>query len=123
VVVALSTTEAKYVAVGNAGQSAVHVRQLMHDVHQRQHGATRVCENTKGALKLANNPIVPMASNMTKPIDVKHHYIWELVDARTIAVVSIGTSNMLAYGLTKALPEPKNTMIFRRCMGAAPSGD
>jgi hypothetical protein len=62
VVVALSTIEAKYIAVGNAGQSAVHVRQLMHDVHQRQHGATTVYEDTKGAMKLAINP---MASNMT----------------------------------------------------------
>jgi hypothetical protein len=30
---------------------------------------------------------------------------------------------MLADGITKALPEPKQTMIFRRYMGAATSGD
>jgi hypothetical protein len=30
---------------------------------------------------------------------------------------------MLADGVTKALPEPKHTMIFRRCMRPAPSGD
>jgi hypothetical protein len=30
---------------------------------------------------------------------------------------------MLANGLTKALPEPKHKMIFKRCMGAALSGD
>jgi hypothetical protein len=62
-----------------------------------------------------------MASNRTKHIDVKHHYILELVDAKTIAVVSVDTADMLANGLTKALPEPKHMMIFRRCMGAAPS--
>jgi hypothetical protein len=32
----------------------------------------------------------------------------------------VGTTDMLAYALTKALPEAKHTMIFKRCMGAAP---
>jgi hypothetical protein len=43
------------------------------------------------------------------------------LDAKHVAVVSVGTTNLLADGLTKALPEPKNTMIFKRCMGAKPS--
>jgi hypothetical protein len=72
----------------------------------------------EGAVTLANNHI---ASNKKKHIDIKHHYIRELVDAKTAAVVSVGTSNMLADGLTKALPEPGHTMIFKRCMGAKPS--
>jgi hypothetical protein len=83
-VVALSTKEAEYVAVSHAGQSAVHYRQLTHDVHQRKYSETTVCEDNEGAVKLANNP---MASNMTKHIDIKHHYIRELVDEKTVAIV------------------------------------
>jgi hypothetical protein len=86
-VVALSTTEAEYVAMSRAGQNAVHFRQLMHDVHQRQRGPTTVYEDNEGAVKLANNP---MASNRTthiEHIDIKHHYIRELVDTKTVAVV------------------------------------
>jgi hypothetical protein len=90
----------------------------MHDVHQWQRGPTTVYEDNEGAVKLANNPI---ASNKTKHIDIKHHYIRELVDAKTVAVVSVDTTDMLADGLTKALPEPKHTMIFKRCMGAKSS--
>jgi hypothetical protein len=60
---------------------------------------------------------------MTKHIDIKHRYIRELVDAKTVAVIYVGTSNMLGDALTHALPEPKHTMIFKRCMGPAPSGD
>jgi hypothetical protein len=119
-VVALSTTEAEYVDVSRARQSAVHFRQLMAYVHQRQRGATTVHDDNEGAGKLANNP---MASNRTKHIDIKHHYIRELVDAKTVAVISVGTSSMLAHGMTKVLPEPKHKMSFKRCMGAAPSGD
>jgi hypothetical protein len=44
-----------------------------------------------------------------------------MVDARTFDVVSVGTADMLADGITKAMPEPKHTMIFKRSMGAAPS--
>jgi hypothetical protein len=112
-VVALSTTEAKYIAVNRSGQSATHFRQLMHIVHQRQHDATIIDEDNEGAVKLANNP---MASNTTKHIDIKHHNIRELVDAHTVAVVLLATSNVLAYGLTKALPEPKHTMISTLAM-------
>jgi hypothetical protein len=64
-----------------------------------------------------------MASNKTKHIDIKYHYVRELVDAKTVAAISLGTSDMLVDGITKALPKPKHTMILRRCMGAAPSGD
>jgi hypothetical protein len=101
----------------------------MHDVHQRQHGATIAYEDNEGAVKLANNS---MASKMTEHVYVKHHYIRELVDARTVAVAYVGTADMMAGGLTKALPEPKHTMIFipkhtmifMRCMrAAAPSED
>jgi hypothetical protein len=93
---------------------------LIQYVHQHQYGATTVYEDNEGVVKLANNP---MASTKTKHIDIKHHYIRELLDARTVAVLSVGTTKTHADGLTKALPEPKHTMIFMRCMGAAPSGD
>jgi hypothetical protein len=92
----------------------------MRDVNQRQHGATTVYEDNAGAVKLANNP---MASNRTKHIDIKQHYIRELVDANTVVVVSVGTADMLVDGLMKALPEPKHKMIFWRCMGAVASED
>jgi hypothetical protein len=61
----------------------------MHDVHERQHGGvTTIYEDNERAFKLANNP---MASKRRKHIDIKHHYIRELVDARTVAVVFVGT--------------------------------
>jgi hypothetical protein len=37
---------------------------------------------------------------MTWHIDIKHRYTRELVDAKIIVVVSVGTANMLADGLT-----------------------
>eukprot|EP00873_Tetraselmis_striata_P026590 jgi/Tetstr1/446854/TSEL_034332.t1 len=111
---ALSTTEAEYVALSRAAQNTVHFRQLLQDIHQQQQGPTIVYEDNQGAVKLANNP---MASHRTKHIDIKHHYTRDLVDAGTISVTPIATSKMLADGLTKALPEPTHTLLFRQCMG------
>eukprot|EP00873_Tetraselmis_striata_P018760 jgi/Tetstr1/439024/TSEL_027516.t1 len=111
---ALSTTEAEYVALSRAAQNTVHFRQLLQDIHQQQQGPTIVYEDNQGAVKLANNP---MASHRTKHIDIKHHYTRDLVDAGTISVTPIATTKMLADGLTKALPEPTHTLLFRQCMG------
>jgi hypothetical protein len=60
----------------------------MLEVHQCQRGATTIYEDNEGAVKLANSP---MASNMIKHIHIKHRYIRELVDAKTIAVLSTCT--------------------------------
>jgi cysteine synthase len=90
-VVALSTTKVEFVVITRAGHSAIHFRQLMQDVYQRQHGATTIYEDSEGAVKLAQNP---MASNMTNHIDIKHHCIRERVDARIVAVASVGTGGM-----------------------------
>jgi hypothetical protein len=84
-----------------------------------EHGATTVCEDNQRAIKLANNP---MASSTTKHTDIKYHYIWEMMHARAVAVVFVGKAYMMANGLTKAPPEPEHTIIFKGCMGAAPSG-
>jgi hypothetical protein len=51
-------------------------------------GPTIVHGDTESVVKLANNPMV---SNMTKRIDIHPHYTRELVDSRTIAVISIPT--------------------------------
>ena len=46
----------------------------------------------------------PESQNHTKHIDVIHHYVRELVENRELAIEWISNSNMLADGLTKALP-------------------
>jgi hypothetical protein len=114
-VVAMSTNEAECVALNRVAQSAAHFHQLFYDVHHYQREPTTMHEDNEGAVKLANNP---MASHMTKHIDIRHHYTRDLVDARIIAVISIPTSDMLGHGLTKDVPQPKYTMLFKRCLGS-----
>jgi hypothetical protein len=114
-VVARSTDEAEYVALSRAAQSSVHFRHPMHDVHHCQHGPTTVYEDNACAVKLMNNL---MASHMAKHIDFRNYYTREVVDARTIVVISLPTSDMLGDGVTKALLQPKHTMLIKRCLGS-----
>jgi hypothetical protein len=44
----------------------------MQDADQRQHGATTFYQDNEGPVKLTNNP---MASNMTKHIEIQHYYV------------------------------------------------
>jgi hypothetical protein len=46
--------------------------QLMPYVNQQPRGATTVYEGNEGVVKVANSL---MASNITKHIDIMHHYI------------------------------------------------
>jgi hypothetical protein len=108
-------TEAEYVFLSRASQSAAHFPQLLENVHHRHRGSTTVYEDNEGGVMLANNP---MSSHMTKHISVRHHNTIELVDAHIIAVISIPTSEMLADRLTKTLSQPKRTMLFKRCLGS-----
>jgi hypothetical protein len=107
VIMAMSTTEVGYIALIRAAQSAVHFRQLLQDVHHHQRGRTTKYEDNEGVVEIANNP---MASHMANDIDIRQHYTIKLVDARTIPVISIPTSDIPADGLSKALPQPMQAL-------------
>ena len=50
------------------------------------------------------------SQHWTKHIDVQHHYIRELIDEEELTIAWVRSSEMLADGMTKALP----TETFRR---------
>ena len=57
--------------------------------------------DNEGAIALANNPL---SSARTKHIDVRFHFIRELVRSKTISVKYVPTKEQHADILTKALP-------------------
>ena len=56
--------------------------------------------DNEGAIALANNPL---NSARTKHIDVRFHFIRELVRSKTISVKYVPTKEQHAHILTKAL--------------------
>eukprot|EP01018_Ginkgo_biloba_P030830 Gb_14961 [translate_table: standard] len=70
-VVALSTTEAKYMATTHACKKAIWLMRLNSDVGLSQRAITVQCDN-QSAICLAKNPTF---HSKTKHIDVQYHFV------------------------------------------------
>ena len=96
--VALSTVEAEYMALAAAAQEVCFLRQLLMNLGMQIKKATEMMEDNKGCVALASNA---MTTNKTKHINVKFHFVRDLVKDGTIAMTWCPTENMMADILTK----------------------
>jgi len=110
--VALSSTEAEYIALSEAGKEAVHLRGLLGELLGCERSISIGCDN-QGAMKLAHNPLF---HKRTKHIDVRYHFIRSIIEEGKIDLFYVPTENMTADVLTKALCYPKHSK-FREGMG------
>ena len=101
--VALSTTEAEYMALTQATKEAIWLRNLMHDLQQPDQGPTTIFEDNQACIAIANNPV---HHSRTKHIDVQHHFVRERISLGDVKLEYCSTDLMLADTLTKALPSP-----------------
>ena len=102
-VVALSSTEAEYIALASAVQEAVWLRNLLSDLTSKQVKPTVIYEDNQGAIALCKNPI---DHSRMKHIDIKFHYTRDAVNKNVILVEYCTTKDMVADAFTKGLPRP-----------------
>ncbi len=100
VTVALSSTEAEYIAVCSAVQEAVYLRTLLKDFGYEQKEPTIIHQDNQGSIAISKNAVV---SRRTKHIDIKYHYVREMVETGEVTMDYIPTEKMLADCLTKAV--------------------
>ena len=100
-VVALSSTEAEYVALCEAAQETTWLRNLLFDIGFQQTEPTTVYEDNQGSICLAQNP---KDHPRTKHMDIKFHYIRDCVERKRLTVKYRPTAEMVADTLTKGLP-------------------
>ena len=112
--VALSTTEAEYMALCAATQEAVFLRKLLLDMGFPQQEATAIGEDNQGCIALSKNPIT---SARSKHIDIKYHFVREKVKSEEVIVLYCDTDNMMADVLTKPLAEEKHNKFTMWMMG------
>ncbi len=111
---ALSTCEAEYMALSEAGKEALWLRSTMVDLGLLSSDApTLVWADNKGAIALGENPEF---HRKTKHIQSKWHWIRSFIERETLLVKFVPTASMVADGLTKALT-PKAFQGFRSTMG------
>jgi hypothetical protein len=102
--VALSSTEAEYLAVSSAAQECIFLRGVLSDVGVAITGATVIYEDNMGCIALAENPVL---HKRTKHIDTRHHFIRDLIKEGVIKLEYKGTDAMIADILTKNLAKAK----------------
>ena len=98
--VALSSTEAEYMALSNAAQEALFLRHLCEELGIEQKNPTIIHCDNQSAIKLANNP---QSISRTRHIDIKYHFIREKVNEGSIKIEYCPTELMKADMLTKSL--------------------
>ena len=102
--VALSTAEAEYIALSQAAQEAIWLRQLSTDLLCKPQQPTTVYEDNQAAISMSKNP---QAHGKSKHIEIKYHFIREQVNNKNIEVKYCSTDNMIADMLTKGLSKEK----------------
>jgi hypothetical protein len=100
--IALSSTEAEWVAACNMGKMILYDLTLLEDLGIPQTDATFMYEDNQGALYMANTQ---QPSGRTCHIDIKTFVLSDWVEQDLITLRDIQTSDNCADHLTKALPK------------------
>ena len=107
---ALSSTEAEYVALSEASREACWLRNLYTELPVgllQEDMPTLIRGDNDGSIAMARNPQFHKRSKHIQ-VDVRWHWIRELVEDSTITVDSCRDPEQPADILTKALPRPKH---------------
>ncbi|KAK2978735.1 hypothetical protein RJ640_012190 [Escallonia rubra] len=110
--VALSTTEAEYMAVGACCAQILWMKQTLLDFGLKYDHIPILCDNTS-AIDLTKNPI---QHSRTKHIEIKHHFIRDHVQKGDIVLDFVDTNHQLADIFTKPL-DSKRFSALRRELG------
>lgn len=107
--VALSSTEAEYMALTHATKETIWLRLLLQELGFPQYTTVLYGDN-QSSHALSKNPI---HHQRTKHIDIQYHFVREKVLDNTISLEYIPTNIMIADALTKALPKPRFSELVK----------
>jgi len=102
-------------ALSDSSKEAVHLRSFLQEV-LGQLKTTIVYNDNQGAGQLTRNPV---SYKRNKHINIRHHFIRELVEEGTVSVNYIPTTEMPADILTKGLGASKHNTC-KTALGKSP---
>lgn len=100
---ALSSTEAEYMACSATAQEAVWLRRLVKSLGMVVDEPTLICQDNMGAQALTQDTVY---HSRTKHIDVRHHYVRQLVEDKVVQFQHTPGTDLTADVFTKALCSP-----------------
>lgn len=112
--VATSTTEAEYIALSEASKQGQWLRMLIKELNRldllEKNQAVPMHSDNQACIAISQDPT---GHRRTKHIDIRYHYIRELIAYRKTTVTYLATQDMIADLLTKLLP----AKLFKHCIG------
>ncbi|GAA5972784.1 hypothetical protein JCM11641_003938 [Rhodosporidiobolus odoratus] len=110
--VAISSTEAEYMALSEAAREAMWLRQLLVEIGFPPSSPALIRGDNSGALLLANHPT---SHGRTKHIATHYHFTREQVAEGTVALKWVPTGEMAADLMTKGLAPAKHILFSKMC--------
>jgi hypothetical protein len=115
--VALSSTEAEYIALSEAGRKACWLRNLFEELGFPQLALTLLKGDNDGSITMACNP---QFHKQAKHIEIRWHWVRDLTQNGILHIESCRDPEQTANVLTKGLPRPKHIKHITE-MGLAPT--
>ena len=109
--VALSSTEAEYMASTHSTKEALWLRSALRELGLLKDGPTLIHGDNQGAIALGKNP---EHHQRTKHIDIQYHFVREQIAAKNIVFNYIPTTLMLADILTKPLEKVRHHDLCKK---------
>ncbi len=107
----MSSVEAEYVAACTATYQAMWFRRLLGDLGHKQTEATSLLCDSASAIAMTKNPVM---HGRTKHIEIKHHFIRDLVAQGEVKLEFCRTEVQMADMFTKALFQSKFEEMRRK---------
>ncbi|TYK21311.1 F5J5.1 [Cucumis melo var. makuwa] len=99
--VSLSTVEVEYIATGSGCTQLIWMKNMLHEYGITQDVMTLYCDNMS-AIDISKYPV---QHSQTKHIDIRHHFIRELIENKIITLQHVRSYSQLADIFTKPLDE------------------
>lgn len=113
--VALSSTEAEFVAACSVATEILWVHKLFSDINLQIENPTTIFEDNQGTIAMSKNP----ETRRTKHIDIRYNFLRDLVQEKKLKMEYVSTSNQIADILTKALPRDQFETLRNRILSGS----
>ena len=112
--VALSTCEAEYMSLARAMQECIYLEQMLDNLDKYKYTKTKIYEDNQGTIAIARNPV---HRQRCKHIDIKYHFIREVVNSGKVILEYLPTDEMTADLMTKPATRIKLQSFSQRLFG------